>query len=59
MPASLRFLSIKRLRAAAARSSADCAQPIVRIASMQNVLEIVLKFLSHKDRGEQCNLPKT
>jgi hypothetical protein len=37
-PSSFKFLSIKRLRAAAARSSADCAQPIIRIASEQNVL---------------------
>lgn len=37
-PSSFKFLSIKRLRAAAARSSADCAQPMIRIASEQNVL---------------------
>lgn len=42
IPSSLRFRSIKRLRAAAARSSADCAQPIVRIASTQNVLKTYL-----------------
>lgn len=38
MPSSFRLRSIRRLRAAAARSSADCAQPMVRMASTQNVL---------------------
>uniref|UniRef100_A0A1A9VGM2 Uncharacterized protein n=1 Tax=Glossina austeni TaxID=7395 RepID=A0A1A9VGM2_GLOAU len=42
IPSSFRLRSIKRLLAAAALSSADCAQPIVRIASTQNVLK---KFL--------------
>lgn len=37
-PSSFKFLSINRLLAAAARSSADCAHPIIRIASEQNVL---------------------
>lgn len=37
-PSSFKFRSINRLRAAAARSSADCAQPMIRIASEQNVL---------------------
>lgn len=32
---------MRRLLAAAALSSADCAQPIVRIASTQNVLKVV------------------
>lgn len=41
MPSSLRLRSIRRLLAAAARSSADCAQPMVRIASTQNVLKVV------------------
>jgi len=41
MPSSLRLRSINRLLAAAARSSADCAQPMVRIASTQNVLKVV------------------
>lgn len=41
MPSSLRLRSMRRLLAAAARSSADCAQPMVRIASTQNVLKVV------------------
>ncbi|TMW43819.1 hypothetical protein DOY81_011101, partial [Sarcophaga bullata] len=45
MPSSLRFRSIKRLLAAAALSSALCAQPIVRIASTQNVLKVV--YIGH------------
>lgn len=42
-PSSFKFLSINRLRAAAARSSADCAQPMIRIASEQNVLTTFFK----------------
>ena len=45
MPSSFRFRSIKRLLAAAALSSALCAQPIVRIASTQNVLKVV--YIGH------------
>lgn len=41
MPSSFRLRSIKRLLAAAALSSALCAQPMVRIASTQNVLKVV------------------
>lgn len=41
IPSSFRFRSMRRLLAAAALSSADCAQPIVRIASTQNVLKVV------------------
>lgn len=44
MPSSLRLRSIRRLLAAAARSSADCAHPIMRIASVQNVLKVCCRF---------------
>lgn len=45
MPSSFRLRSIKRLLAAAALSSALCAQPMVRIASTQNVLKVV--YIGH------------
>lgn len=48
-PSSFKFRSIKRLLAAAARSSADCAHPIIRIASEQNVLKSFILFRPHKN----------
>lgn len=59
MPSSLRFRSIRRLRAAAARSSADCAHPIMRIASVQNVLDALVgsaKQLGRNHRSGEIKL---